>query len=177
LRDEGTLVGSAEDYERLVDQYSRVMSAAIRRVCGRRSNLIPDVELEVRLALWKRLRDGKNIEHPVSYLYKMALTTALAVLRKQPSEASRVGIESLDRGTSGSGGSRALHPLERARLLEQLLGRLPPDRARALRAYLAGFTHGEVAALYGWTEAIARHHIYRGLAALRAEGEGRSEDA
>jgi RNA polymerase sigma factor (sigma-70 family) len=166
------LGGSAEEFQRLVDQYSRVMSGAIRRVCGRRSSLIPDVEQEVRLALWKRLQDGKEIEHPVSYLYKMALTTALAVLRRQPPEASRVGIESLDQGTNRSGGSRGLNPLERARLLEQLLGRLPPDRSQALRAYLAGFTHREVAALCGWTEAIARHHIYRGLEALRAEGGG-----
>jgi RNA polymerase sigma factor (sigma-70 family) len=153
------------------------MSGAIRRVCGRRQGLIPDVEQEVRLALWKRLQDGKEIEHPVSYLYKMALTTALAVLRRQPSEESRVDVETLEFEPHRPGGARGLNPLERARLLEQLLGRLPAAQSQALRAYLAGFNHREVAVLHRWTEAVARHHIYRGLEALRMEASGMEKHA
>jgi RNA polymerase sigma-70 factor (ECF subfamily) len=171
------LAGSAEEFERLVEKYSRVMSGAIRRVCGRRRSLIPDVEQEVRLALWKHLERGKTIEHPVSYLHKMALTTALAVLRREPSEEAGVEVERVDPGASAPDGPGRLLPAEKAALLEQVLGRLPKEEARALRAYLAGFNHQEVAALFGWTEATARHRIYRGLEALRAEGSGGTKDA
>ena len=163
-----------DDFEELVGSYSRIMSRAIRRVCAQRQrSLIPDVEQEVRLALWKRLGSGKKIEHPVSYLYKMALTTALAVLRKHGSDESHADVEAID--ARSRGGSKELLPAERARLLEQLMGRLPADQSRALRAHLAGFNHKEVAVLFGWSESIARHRIYRGLAALKAEAKGSGE--
>lgn len=170
------MTSRGDDFEELIGKYSRVMSRAIRGVCGkRRRALIPDVEQEVRLALWKRLGSGKKIEHPVSYLYKMALTTALAVLRKHGSDESHADVEALDASSRARGGSRELLPPERARLLEQLVGRLPVDQSRALRAYLAGFNHKEVAVLFGWSESIARHRIYRGMAALKDETQGSGE--
>jgi DNA-directed RNA polymerase specialized sigma24 family protein len=57
---------------------------------------------------------------------------------------------------------------ERACLLAELLDQLPPEQARAVRAYLAGFSHTETATLYGWSAAVARHRIYRGIHALKA---------
>ncbi len=156
-----------QEFERLVAENARIIGAAIRRVCGRRyGSLVPDVEQEVYLALWKRLQVGKEIEHPASYLYKVALTTAIAVVRKLRPEAA--SLEDLDRppgATPAAAGE--LLPEERARLIEQALASAEPDQARALRAYLAGFNHREVAALYGWSESVARHRIYRGLERLR----------
>lgn len=159
---------SPSEFEQLVDKYARVMSRAIRRVCGRRRRaLVPDVEQEVRLALWKHLRGGKKIDHPVSYLYKMALTTALAVLARHKPEEGAVNVEQLE-SLPPSEAMPELEPPERARLLEQLIARLPLEQSRALRAYLAGFNHREIARLFGWSESTARHRIYRGIDALRA---------
>jgi DNA-directed RNA polymerase specialized sigma24 family protein len=61
-----------------------------------------------------------------------------------------------------------LSSAERAYVLAELLAHLPPEQERALRAYLAGFSHTETAALYGWSEAVARHRVYRGIQALKA---------
>lgn len=156
------------EFERLLDTYARLMASAIRRVCGRRNRaMIPDVEQEVRLILWKQHRRGKKIEHPASYLYKAALTTALTVLeRRTPREVHvEAGqIEALARAGGREGG---LAPVERARLIEQLLGRLPEEQARALRAWLAGFDHREIADLLDLTESVARHRVYRGIEALK----------
>ena len=72
-----------EQFEDLVRGHARLMAAAIRRVCGRRhAALVPDVEQEVHLALWKRLGSGNEIRHPASYVYRVALLTALAVVRR-----------------------------------------------------------------------------------------------
>jgi DNA-directed RNA polymerase specialized sigma24 family protein len=60
-----------------------------------------------------------------------------------------------------------LTPAERTYLLTELLDQLPLEQARAVRAYLAGFTATEVARLYGWSPSVARHRIYRGLQSLR----------
>ncbi len=61
-----------------------------------------------------------------------------------------------------------LLPAERGRLLEEMLGKLNIEQARALRGYLSGLNHREVAALFGWSESVARHRIYRGLETLRS---------
>jgi RNA polymerase sigma factor (sigma-70 family) len=171
-------------FQQLLRSHARLMAGAIRKVCGRRHQaLVPDVEQEVYLALWKRLGDvggtggkkgGKEIEHPVSYLYKTALTTAAAMVRKlSPAGVEAAGedeIEGLAAPETGAGGGvGGLSASERRQLLAQLLGRLPEDQARALKAYLAGFNHEEVARLYGWTESVARHRIYRAIEVLKGE--------
>jgi RNA polymerase sigma-70 factor (ECF subfamily) len=165
-----------EQFESLVASHSRVVASAIRRVCSRQyRTLIPDVEQEVYEALWKRLGSGKEIEHPSSYLYKVALTTALAVVRKHAPETRPIDTlhEPLPEATNTFGG---LLPAERARLLGEVLALLPIDQSRAVRAHLAGFSHSEVAALYGWTASVARHRIYRGIEALREKLKGASID-
>lgn len=168
-------------FQQLLRSHARLMAGAIRKVCGRRHHaLVPDVEQEVYLALWKRLGQsanaGKEIEHPVSYLYKTALTTAAAMVRKlAPAGAEEVRDDEVELEGLPAPGSGALDGLgglsaaERERLLAELLARLPDEQARALRAYLAGFNHAEVAGLYGWTESVARHRIYRAIETLKAE--------
>jgi hypothetical protein len=67
----------------LIDDNARLLAAAVRRVCRQRfRDLAPDAEQEVRLALWKRVQAGADIQHPASYVYKVALTTSLAVIRR-----------------------------------------------------------------------------------------------
>jgi RNA polymerase sigma factor (sigma-70 family) len=155
------LASDRSEFDRLIRDHARVMAAAIRRVCGRRHGaLVADVQQEVYLALWKRLEGGNEIAHPISYLYKVALTTALAMVRRldRAPEPDREPIP---------GESAGLHPLERQRLLEEVLAITEPDDARALRAWLAGYNHREVARLFGWTESVARHRIYRSQERLR----------
>lgn len=41
-----------------------------------------------------------------------------------------------------------------------------------MRAHLAGFSHVEIASLYGWTESVARHRIYRAIDALKERMKG-----
>ena len=161
-----------ETFEALLRAHSRLVSSAIRRVCSRRYRaLVPDIEQEVYEALWKRLGGGKEIEHPSSYLYKVALTTALAIVRKHTPETTP--IETIPESAAPSPNAfGTLLPAERSRLLSEVLALLPLENARALRAHLAGFSHEEVAALYGWTPSVARHRIYRSIETLREKLKG-----
>ncbi len=166
-----------EAFDGLVRRHARLMAAAVRRVCGRRHReLIPDVEQEVYLALWKRLGSGNRIEHPTSYLYKMALTTALAVVRRHEPHGGAAPLEEAIARSGPAARPDELQPVERRRLLAEVLGRLGAEEARALRAYLAGFNHTEVAELFGWSESVARHRIYRSLERLRALAAGEGDD-
>ena len=163
-----------DEFTALVERHARVIASAIRRVCSRRHRaLVPDVEQDVRAALWKRLQDGKPIEHPVSYLYKVAMTAALAAVRRFPNDAE-LSPEPWGDGPA-SEPFLGLLPAEQSQLLAEGLDALPIEQARAVRAHLAGFNHEEVARLYGWTAAVARHRIYRGLDRLRTVLRGREK--
>src|SRR5262249_23027255 len=137
-------------------------------------SLAPDIQQEVYVALWNRLGSGKEIAHPASYVYKVALTTALAVVRKHLPAEPLGDAEEAQAASGAASPFAGLLPAERARLLGEVLELLPADQARAVRAHLAGFSHGEVASLFGWSESVARHRIYRGIEALkeRMKGEG-----
>jgi RNA polymerase sigma factor (sigma-70 family) len=159
--------------ERLIDEHARLLSAVVRRVCGSRfPDLVPDVEQEVKLALWKRARSGEEIRHPVSYIYKVALTTSLALIRRYRPEREQLTPEPVDppEPRLALGG---LFPAERQRLVAELIETLDEDEARALRGYLTGLNHQELAELYGWSPSVARHRVYRTLERLRRRvGEG-----
>jgi RNA polymerase sigma factor (sigma-70 family) len=156
------------EFEKLVDQYARLLGAVARRVCGRRYQaLVPDVDQEIRLALWKRLKAGNDIRHPASYLYKVALATSLAVIRRYRPEREELEADPAEPPRDASWGPDQLLPAERAHLLEEVIGTLEPDAARALRGYLTGLSHEELAALYGWSPSVARHLVYRSIERLR----------
>jgi RNA polymerase sigma factor (sigma-70 family) len=157
-----------EEFLAFTREYRGIIVSAIRRVCGAASHgLLPDVEQEVYLVLWQRWQDGKSIDYPVSYLYKVALRVALAAMRT--SRSSDMEVHTAQRRPPPMQGVAVedLSSAERACLLAELLDHLPPEQARAVRAYLAGFTHTEIATLYGWSAAVARHRIYRGVQALK----------
>jgi RNA polymerase sigma factor (sigma-70 family) len=154
------------EYDALVERYARLLAAVARRVCGRRHEaLIPDIEQEIRLALWKRLQGGNQIRHPTSYLYKVALATSLAVIRRYRPQREDLTSEIPE---PDSRDRPRLLPAERAHLTEQVLDSLEPDAARAVRGYLMGLNHEELAELYGWSPSVARHLVYRTLEQLRA---------
>jgi RNA polymerase sigma factor (sigma-70 family) len=158
-----------EEFLALTRQYRGVIVSAIRRVCGAASpTVLPDVEQEVYLALWQRWNDGNRIDYPVSYLYKVAVRTARAVMRTDRAPESEEAATQMPLPPAQSLGAEDLSSAERACVLTELLAQLPPEQARALRAYLAGFSHTETAALYGWSDAVARHRVYRGIQALKA---------
>lgn len=156
------------DFEDLVTRYARLLAAVTRRVCGQRyRSLVPDVEQEIRLALWKHLQTGNEIRHPSSYLYKVALATSLAVIRRYRPRQEDLEAEPPERSAEAAPALGRLLPSEQARLVDEVIETLEPDAARALRGYLTGLNHEELARLYGWSSSVARHLVYRSMEQLR----------
>jgi RNA polymerase sigma factor (sigma-70 family) len=157
-----------EEFLAFTQEYRGIIVSAIQRVCGAASpSLLRDIEQDVYLALWQRWNDGKRIDFPVSYLYKVALRAALAVIRTATSPAMEAHTTEPCSHQAGDTPPGSLSAAERACLLTELLNQLPSEQARAVRAYLAGLSHTETATLYGWSAAVARHRIYRGMHALK----------
>ena len=83
------------EFEALVERYGKLMNSAVRKVCARKhASLVPDVEQEVKVALWRHLERGGRIEHPAAMTHQSAEGSPLEV----PDDLVRlsVGIESVD---------------------------------------------------------------------------------
>ncbi len=128
------------------------------------------------MALWRRFKDGAAVRHLPAYVYKTALRAALAEIRKRRRE-NIVDAPPEESAPEPAAAENGIREAQRALLLEQVLARLDGEHQRAVRAHLAGFNHREVAELYGWTESVARHRVYRGIERLKeAMQEKRSQE-
>ncbi len=162
-------ISNTADFERLINQYSGLISDAIRRVCAQHYGFVaPDVRQEVHLALWRQLEAGNKPQHEASYIYKVALTTALREVRRIRRERDVVAENAL-LGEHLKNTEDSSRDVERAALLTSALAVLDGSQRRAVKAYLAGFNHKEVADLLNLSSAQARHAIYRGIERLNRE--------
>jgi RNA polymerase sigma factor (sigma-70 family) len=156
--------------EGLVRDYARLVRYAVRSVGGRHTTeVVDDIEQTVFLSLWQQVRREQTIDHPVSYLYRTAVRETVRVLRQAQSCSGLV--ERHAREASVTAGPRT--PEQEALAAEQRQGlrramlALAPDRARAVRAHLQGFSVNEIMVMCGWDYQKARNLIARGMADLR----------
>lgn len=151
-------------------QYGHLIAAAIRRVGGSRvASDQDDIAQAVRVALWRRLADEQPIDHPASYVYKAAVReTVRAVARLRAKPSAGLDDPAVDPPSPAAQPDRLVEAREQRQALADALQRLTPDRARAVRAHLAGLTVDELMHLRGWSYQRARNLIARGMADLRA---------
>jgi len=144
---------------------------AVRQVAaGSAANELDDIEQDVLLALWKRVGAEQDIEHPASYVYKAAIREAVrAVARVRRRAEDPLPEDEAAAPVHENDGERLVAERECREALRAALAALPPDRARAVRAHLAGWSVDEVMRLHGWSYQRARNLIARGMADLRFE--------
>ncbi len=152
--------------------YGRLIRHAVRRVGGAAlQNDGEDIEQVVLLALWKQLAREQTIDHPASYVYRAAVretVRAVARLRARAEQTVAGGLDEV-RAERQSDADRGVEAREQREALQAALRTLPGDRARAVRAHLAGFTVEELMPMCGWSYQRARNLVARGMADLRTQ--------
>ena len=155
-------------FEALVAQYGRLIASVVRRVAQRTGDLVrEDIEQKVLLALWRQIESEQTIDHPSSYIYRIAVREAVRMMRQETSRAQEpldVGGEVAHRG---GGPYEDVARRELRDHIESSLEELAADRQRAVRAHLAGFAVQEIMEMFGWPYQKARNLIARGMADLR----------
>ncbi len=161
--------GADEQLEKLVQGYAHVVRAAVAKVSRRRDPDLGDEVLQrVAEALWRQLQRGEQtIEQPASYLYRCAIRETIRLLRREAAEGP-VELDPISPiADDGPGPEDALRARRLHEATDAALAELPPDRAAAARAHLAGFAVEEIMRLHGWPYQKARNLIARGMADLR----------
>ena len=152
--------------EALVRQYSRLIRTVVARVAGQRAALIrEDVEQEILIALWRRLRNGQDLEAGPSYVYMAAVRETVRMVRK----VLKHEAAPLPEGGDEPAGAPDPTPgrEEDAAAIEAALRTLQPEREAAVRLHLMGYDVKEVMRLRDWPYHKARNLIARGMADLR----------
>jgi RNA polymerase sigma factor (sigma-70 family) len=173
-------------FNSLLEEYDRFLRTTIARMCPKDLGIqIADIVQEARLQLWRVIESEREIAHPGSYIYRIAVSVTIkAIRRAKARREEQLRLAEGDEDVARSFDFLATDPekspeamAEQNELIarvEQSLARLPENRQLAVGLYLKGMTTGEIADLLGWSEPKARNLTYRGLKDLkehlRAEG-------
>lgn len=163
-------------FDAVLKAYGRLLREAVVRHCPKDLGIqFADVEQEARLRLWRALQSERVITDLASYIYRIAVNTAIDALRQVKARRE----EQLRLAETGEGRveSPAINPdqspdrlAERQRLWREIeagLASISENRRRAVEFHLQGLSSQEIADLLAWSEPKARNLIYRGLRELR----------
>jgi RNA polymerase sigma factor (sigma-70 family) len=172
-----TSVPPDQQLESLIDRYRGYIAQIVSRLAPKHLGVLTsEIEQETTIRLWRSLRNEREIRNFQSYVYRVAATAALDAIRQIKERREEPLVQEHIAGLSESPflpGSRAVSPEDamwRKRLLHRIrdiVEQLPPNRRRAVKFHLQGFTSEEIARACGWSEPKARNLTYRGLEDLR----------
>jgi RNA polymerase sigma factor (sigma-70 family) len=162
-------------FEEIVRKYGRLIRHAIRRAGGREvSPFVDDIEQTVMVCLWQQVSREQVIDHHASYIYKIAIRETVRAVRRERARAEHVSAAGAEPAAEAVDPEQVIAARQRREALSVAIGTLAPERARAVRAHLGGWSVQEIMDLTGWTYQRTRNLIARGMAdlrsALRAKG-------
>lgn len=176
--------------QELLSRYGDLLRRTIAKVCPQTMGLsVEEIEQDARVRLWSALKSERDIVHPVSYVYKVAVSAALRAIRRAKARredqlqdddigfsgyttyaghAARDGAPAEALRTRPDASPEALaERREWVRKIDVAMRHLAENRRRAARLHLRGMTTQEIADILGWSEPKARNLVHRGLKDLR----------
>jgi len=168
-----------ERFERLMGRYSALLRSVVAQHCPRGVGVeASDIEQEARVRLWRVLEREKELTDPASYIYRIAVTSAIDAVRRvvarredQFSTDTSDDDQAKDVLTIPADPSHAPDAVTARRELMARIAAavqsLPENRRRAVELHLQGLSLPEIGELLGWSEAKTRNLVYRGLDDLR----------
>jgi RNA polymerase sigma factor (sigma-70 family) len=155
--------------EEIVRKYGRLIRHAIRQAGGRDvSSLADDIEQTVVVNLWQQVAREQTIDHPASYIFKAAIRETVRTVRRERARLELAEASAVGPAPRLADPEQIAAGRQRREALAAALASLAPDRARAVRAHLGGWSVQEVMELSGWSYQRTRNLIARGMADLRS---------
>ena len=170
-----------DQFNAILAKYDTFLRNTIARICPKELGLqFNDIQQEARLQLWRVIESEREISHPGSYIYRIAVSVTLkAIERARARREEQLHLVEYDDEPGIPSELLATDPrespdalAERKQLIETIeraLARLAENRRLAVGLYLKGMSTQEVADLLGWSEPKARNLTYRGLKDLRKQ--------
>ena len=165
-------------FQELLTRYDGLLQRTIAKMCppGMSASL-DDIGQDARIHLWKALKHERDIRHPVSYIYKVAVSTTLRAIRRTQARremsisVEEVGPDSVSMDVfstvPATSPEAAAERQEWMRKITLCMAVLAENRRIAVDLHLKGMTTQQIGDILGWTEPKARNLVHRGLKDLR----------
>jgi len=158
----------------LLEKYGALIRRVVARVGGRAiQDSRDDVAQAVVMSLWQQVSREQTITHPSSYIYRAAIRETVRAVKQELERMRTHSAIDADDGpalpSTSPDPESAAAATELGTQIDRAIGTLQDERARAVRAHLAGYSVEEIMQVYAWTYQKARNLIARGMADLREE--------
>lgn len=147
------------------------MTAQVRKHrIGRIGVETDDILQEIRVKLWKTLRNEKNIHYYASYIKKIVETSVIDFFRKYKREE---GVYFYEKNLRIAEQARRYEAdyvfggMDMKDIVGMAVERLIPTRRNIVRLYLLDMTIDEIALHFHYSQSKTRNLLYRGLKDLR----------
>jgi RNA polymerase sigma-70 factor (ECF subfamily) len=159
-----------KEFERIMDNFAQFIKIQVHQYNLYRYGLDPeDILQDVKIRIWKLIRNEKNIFNYASYIKKIVNSSVIDQLRKFRREE---GLFNHEKQTRIAEMELAYNKeVSRNKNLEETVGRalekLIDSRRQVVKLYLLNLTIQEIAGFLNWSQNKTRNLLYRGLSDLK----------
>lgn len=159
-----------KSFENLIERFSGYIRSQIQRFEPQRSGIDPDdLAQEIKIKLWKILKDEKKILNYSSYIKKIVDSTVIDHLRRSRRQEGVLNIEKLKFISEQKSNYFMSIPDEKkhAQTIAHAIDSLMKSRQKVVRLFLLNMTLDEIAIFLNWSKDKTRNLLYRGLSDLK----------
>ena len=159
-----------EEFKKILDIYSPFMNFQVQRFNLVKYGLDPeDILQDVKIRIWKLVRDGRTVISPTSYIRRIVSSAVIDQLRKRRRDDSlylhekQKHISEQSYLYSGETIQKKAFEETVGRAIEQLMD----TRRQVVKLYLLNLNIQEISIYMNWTVDKTRNLLYRGFADIR----------
>ncbi len=159
-----------EKFEEIIYKFAGFIRIQLLKFYPNRYGLdLDDLVQEIKIKIWKILKNEKKITNLTSYIKKIIDSTVIDHIRKIKRENNIFSIESEKRASELRTKyiDNPMHDSELKELIGKAVESLIETRKRAVKLFLLNMSIEEIADYYGWSRDKTRNLLYRGLADLK----------
>jgi len=159
-----------DEFEAIVDQFSSFIKMHLLKFNPAKHGLdVDDLCQEVKIKIWRVLKNEKKIHSLSSYIKKIVDSTVIDQLRKVRRQDGIYSHEKEKQITEWKTQyvPNGLHESDLKETITRAVDTLLESRRKAVKLFLLNMTIEEIAGFYGWTKDKTRNLLYRGLSDLR----------
>ncbi|MBN2246964.1 MAG: sigma-70 family RNA polymerase sigma factor [Candidatus Aminicenantes bacterium] len=163
---------NSDKFTEIIQRFSSFIKKNIHKFNPQTNGIDPeDIYQEVKIRIWRILKNEKKIDNYTSYIMKIVNSTVIDQIRKSRRQGEIILAEKQKNISENRITYKILNKEES--LLKDIVGQaadnLKESRKKVVKLYLLNLTIEEIAALFGWTKHKTRNLLYRGLNDLKTE--------
>lgn len=159
-----------DELRSILEEFSGLIKYQIIRFNPQRFGLDPDdISQEIKIKIWRLLKDEKNIKNHASYIKKIVNSSVIDLLRKWKRDQGIMLVEKQKKVSEIKKEYPTAISLEEnlRNTVAEAVASLIESRRKVVRLHLMDMTIEEISAYFNWSTDKTRNLLYRGLADLK----------